>query len=79
MQVMQKHQKYIAVRDENGSLLPYFIAVRHSLRSYMSFDVIFCFIVVVNMFIICLVMGFNFRWQMEQLMRLWSKKEMRLY
>ncbi|KAH0980588.1 hypothetical protein GBA52_007765 [Prunus armeniaca] len=25
--VMQKHQKYIAVRDENGSLLPYFIAV----------------------------------------------------
>ncbi|XP_021806698.1 glycine--tRNA ligase, chloroplastic/mitochondrial 2 isoform X1 [Prunus avium] len=25
--VMQKHQKYIAVRDENGRLLPYFIAV----------------------------------------------------
>lgn len=27
---MQKHQKYFAVTDETGRLLPYFIAVRHS-------------------------------------------------
>jgi len=26
-QVMQKHQKYFAVCDANGQLLPYFVAV----------------------------------------------------
>lgn len=27
MQVMQKHQKYFAMTDENGLLLPYFVTV----------------------------------------------------
>lgn len=31
MQVMQKHQKYFAIIDDNGKLLPYFIAVRVTL------------------------------------------------
>lgn len=40
MQVMQKHQKYFAVSDNNGRLLPYFIAVRHSYQLYLLCNII---------------------------------------
>lgn len=46
MQVMQKHQKYFSVRDENGKLLPYFIAVRHAF-SNMFCDVVCGFTLVI--------------------------------
>lgn len=29
LQVMQKHQRYFAMTDEDGKLLPYFITVRN--------------------------------------------------
>lgn len=34
---MQKHQKYFAVTDDSGGLLPYFIAVRHAYRRTINF------------------------------------------
>lgn len=41
MQVMQKHQKYFAVRDDSGRLLPYFVAVRHSYHLCLLCELIF--------------------------------------
>lgn len=41
MQVMQKHQKYFAVTDDSGRLLPYFITVRRSYQLDLLCDVIF--------------------------------------
>jgi hypothetical protein len=43
MQVMQKHQKYFAVSDNSGRLLPYFIAVRHSYQLYQLCNIILLF------------------------------------
>lgn len=36
VQVMHKHQKYFALSDEDGRLLPYFIAVRDTYPFYLS-------------------------------------------
>lgn len=35
MQVMQKHQKYFAITDDSGRLLPYFITVSHAFQLMM--------------------------------------------
>lgn len=40
MQVMQKHQKYFALRDDTGRLLPYFIAVSFIWSAKMIHNVI---------------------------------------
>ena len=44
MQVMQKHQKYFAISDDTGRLLPYFIAVRHSYQLYLHYSLFFSFL-----------------------------------